>query len=170
MDLGRVDRQAGWSALSNVSVISAEFIGPRVPRAVEDDVGHLLAAQALDALLAEHPLDGVDDVRLARAVRPHHDRDPGRKLEPGLFGEALETDEFERFEHRGGISREEIGNVGRAAFLTNREVLAQSHARSRFAKKPGASHFAPETPREAKLAHSSHFSHFPISFGGDPLF
>ena len=48
---------------------------PAGARAVEDHVGHLLAAQALDALLAQHPLDGVDDVRLARAVRPHHDRD-----------------------------------------------------------------------------------------------
>ena len=28
----------------------------------EDDVGHLLAAEAPDRLLAKHPLDGVDDV------------------------------------------------------------------------------------------------------------
>ena len=37
--------------------------------AVEDDVGHFAAAQALGALLAENPADGVDDVALAGAVR-----------------------------------------------------------------------------------------------------
>ena len=42
--------------------------------AVEDDVGHLAAAQALGALLAEHPADGVDDVALARAVGPDDGR------------------------------------------------------------------------------------------------
>ena len=78
--------------------------GPAAARAVEDHVGHLAAAEALDALLAQHPLDGVDDVRLARAVRPHHDRDARRKLEPGPVGKALETDEFEGLEH-GGRSR-----------------------------------------------------------------
>ena len=73
--------------------------GPAAARAVEDHVGHLLAAEALDALLAQHPLDGVDDVRLARAVRPDDDRDARRKLEPGLVGKTLETDEFEGLEH-----------------------------------------------------------------------
>ena len=78
---------------------SAEFSGLRRGRAVEDDVGHLLAAQALDALLAEHPLDGVDDVALARAVGPDDDGDAGRELEPRLVGKALEADKFERLEH-----------------------------------------------------------------------
>ena len=36
--------------------------------AVEDDVLHLVAAQALGALLAKHPGDGVGDVALAAAV------------------------------------------------------------------------------------------------------
>ena len=64
-------------------------------RAVENDVGHFLAAEALDALLAQHPFDGIDDVRLAGAVRADNYRDPGRKLEPRLVGEAFEADEFQ---------------------------------------------------------------------------
>ena len=87
--------------LSKVSVASAVFSGPAGARAVEDDVGHLLAAQRLDALLAQHPFDGVDDVALAGAVGSHHDRDAGRELEPGFVGKALEADEFQGFEHRG---------------------------------------------------------------------
>ena len=43
-------------------------------RAVEDDVGHLAAAQAFGALLAEHPAHGVDDVALAGAVGPDDGR------------------------------------------------------------------------------------------------
>ena len=96
--------------LSKVSVISAAFSGPAAARAVEDHVGHLAAAEALDALLAQHPLDGVDDVRLARAVRPHHHRDARRKLEPGAVGEALETDDFEGLEHgRGELQVRDAG-------------------------------------------------------------
>ena len=79
---------------------SAVLSGLRPPApAVEDDVGHLLAAQTLGALLAEHPLDGVDDVRFAGAVGTDDHRDAGRKLEPRLVGKALEAGEFERFEH-----------------------------------------------------------------------
>ena len=70
-------------------------------RTAEDDVGHLLAAKGFDALGAEDPLDGVDDVRLARAVRPDDDGDAGRELEPGPLREALETVEFEGGKHGG---------------------------------------------------------------------
>ena len=98
VDLGGVDRQQ----LAGVVEGERDFSRVQSPpgrRAVEDDVGHLLAAEALDALLAEHPLDRVDDVRLARSVGPHHDRDPGGEFESGPLGKALETDEFEGVEH-----------------------------------------------------------------------
>ena len=44
--------------------------GRRLARvaALEDDVLHVLAAQALGALLAQHPGDRIDDVALAAAV------------------------------------------------------------------------------------------------------
>ena len=62
------------------------LVGPR-----EDDVLHLLAAQAGGALLAEHPLDGVDDVALAAAVGSDDDGDAVPELELRLVGEALEA-------------------------------------------------------------------------------
>ena len=66
-DLGVVDRQRA------VGVVDGEeHLGPAERRAAggagEDDVLHLAAAQALRALLAHDPGDGVDDVGLAGAV------------------------------------------------------------------------------------------------------
>jgi hypothetical protein len=85
--------------LSKVRVASAGVQRGAAGGAVEDDVRHLLAAETLDALLAEHPFDGVDDVRLAGAVGADDHGDARVELEPGLFGEALKTGEFKRFEH-----------------------------------------------------------------------
>ena len=72
-DLGILDRQGA------VAVVDGQrHLGPaqRRPRggAREDDVLHLAAAQRLGALLAHHPGQGVDDVGLARAVRPDRRR------------------------------------------------------------------------------------------------
>ena len=97
-DLGRVDGQQVLRVVEG----ERDFGGvqrPAAARAVEDHVGHFVAAEALDALLAQDPLDGVDDVRFSRAVRPHHDRDARRKLEPGAVGKTLETDDFQGLEH-----------------------------------------------------------------------
>ena len=78
--LGGIDRQPA------VGVVEDERRLGRVHRlaaagagAVEDHVGHLLAAEALGRLLAEHPLDGIDDVALARAVGPDDDGDARRE-------------------------------------------------------------------------------------------
>ena len=65
--LGVLDRQRA------VGVVDGQrHLGPAEGGAAggagEDDVLHLAAAQALGALLAEDPGDGVDDVGLARAV------------------------------------------------------------------------------------------------------
>lgn len=48
--------------------------------AVEDDVGHLAAAEGLGRLLAEDPADRVEDVALAAPVRPDDGGDPGVEL------------------------------------------------------------------------------------------
>ncbi len=66
-DLGVVDRQR------TVGVVDRQLhLGATERRAAgrtgEDDVLHLAAAQALGALLAHHPGEGVDDVGLAGAV------------------------------------------------------------------------------------------------------
>src|SRR5690606_4473435 len=42
--------------------------------AIEDDVGHRLAAQVLGRAFAHDPAHGVDDVGFAAAVRPDHGR------------------------------------------------------------------------------------------------
>src|SRR5262249_30051078 len=46
-------------------------------RAVENDVAHLAAAQALGALLAEDPADGVHNIRLAGPIWSHNSRNAG---------------------------------------------------------------------------------------------
>ena len=62
------------AVLSIVSDTSARPSAGRFGGAGEDDVVHLAAAQRRGALRAEHPRDGVDDVRLAGAVRARRRR------------------------------------------------------------------------------------------------
>ena len=44
-------------------------------RAVEDDIGHLAAAQRLGRLLAQDPTDGVRDIGLAAPIGADDGRD-----------------------------------------------------------------------------------------------
>ena len=71
--------------------------------AVEDHVLHRRPAEALGRLLAEDPLDGVRDVRLAGAVRPHDGGDPAGKRQSRPVDERLEALdlEFLQTEHSG---------------------------------------------------------------------
>ena len=57
----------------------------------EDDIFHALASQRAGPLSAEHPCDGVDDVRLAAAVGAHHHRDTRLEGERGGVRERFET-------------------------------------------------------------------------------
>ena len=69
--------------------------------AVEDHVLHRRAAQALDALLAEHPVDRVRDVALAAAVRADDPGDAARERQLLAVAEALETRDLHRIQtHR----------------------------------------------------------------------
>ena len=63
--------------------------------AAENDVLHAIAAQALGALLAEHPGDRIDDVALAAAVRPDDGGDAGVEGELGPIRKALEAGNLE---------------------------------------------------------------------------
>ncbi len=65
--------------------------------AAEDDVLHLGSPEALGALLAHDPADGVGDVGLAGAVGPHDGGDILFKGEPGLVREGFETLKFKIF-------------------------------------------------------------------------
>src|SRR5262249_53076413 len=62
---------------------------------LEDDVLHVLAAQALRALLAEHPGDRVDDVALPAAVGADDRGDAGVEGKLRSLGKALEAGDFE---------------------------------------------------------------------------
>ena len=65
--------------------------------AAEDHVFHLLAAQALGALLAHHPGDGVGDVALAAAVRADDGGDALVEGQLGAIGKRFEAVDFETF-------------------------------------------------------------------------
>src|ERR1019366_3360007 len=91
-------------------------------RAREDDVLHVDAAQQSRRLLTQHPRDGVGDVRLAAAVRPH-DGGNAVALEAkiGAITERFETEDLQllQFEQRRTPVR-----IGRACLDCTRD----SHA------------------------------------------
>ena len=100
-DLGELDRQdAGGVVDREADLGAAERRAAR--RAGEDDVVHLLAAHGRRRLGAEHPGDGVDDVRLARAVGADDDGDAGLQLQRRGVGERLEALEGQRSQEHGG--------------------------------------------------------------------
>src|SRR2546425_519717 len=67
----------------------------------EDHVLHRGPAQALDALLAQHPGDRVGDVALPAAVGADDARDPPLERELLLVAEALEPDDLHRLQTHG---------------------------------------------------------------------
>src|SRR3989449_3583753 len=70
----------------------------------EDDVLHRLAAEMARALLAQHPADRVDDVRLAAAVRSDDGGHPRRQLEDGPLHERLEAVQLDLLDPHPGPS------------------------------------------------------------------
>ena len=68
----------------------------------EDDVVHLLGADRLGRLGAEHPRDRIDDVRLPGAVRADDHGHPGFEVHVGGVGERLEALEGEALQKHGG--------------------------------------------------------------------
>ena len=62
--------------------------------AAEDDVFHLVSAQALGALLAHHPRDRVGDVALAAPIRTNGRRDALVEGELGSIGKRFEAVDF----------------------------------------------------------------------------
>ncbi len=96
-DLGELGRQDAAVVLERqVHLGHAERLARGAP--VEDDVLHRVAAQLLRALLAEHPADGVGDVRLAAAVRSDDAGDAVAERQVGAVAERLESLDFELVE------------------------------------------------------------------------
>ena len=112
-DLGGVDGQQAAGIIERERGFGKAEAASRLA-AGEDDVGHLAAAQAAGALLAEDPLDGVDDVRLAATVRTDDDGHARIELEPGPVGERFESEDFEFLKFQSGRTpcREHAGRAG----------------------------------------------------------
>ena len=100
LDLGHRDRDQPRRVVDHELDLGHPERGP-LRAAGEDHVGHLAAAERPGSLLAEHPADRVDEVRLARAVGSHDDGDARSELEDGLVGERLEASDVQGAEeHR----------------------------------------------------------------------
>ena len=100
LDLGHRDRDQSGRVVDHELDLGHPERGP-LGAAGEDHVGHLAAAERPGSLLAEHPADRVDEVRLARPVGSHDDGDARSELEDGLVGERLEASDLQGAEeHR----------------------------------------------------------------------
>ena len=73
-------------------------------RAGEDHVGQRIAAQAAGRAFAHHPAHGVDDVRLAAAVRTDHAGHVGRQVQHGGIDERLETGQLDGGKAHAAVS------------------------------------------------------------------
>ena len=76
-------------------------------RAGEDHVGQRVTAQAAGGALAHHPAHGVDDVRLAAAVRTDHAGHIGRQVQRGGIDKGLEAGQLD-----GGQAHAAVGCLG----------------------------------------------------------
>ncbi|MBV6412663.1 MAG: hypothetical protein OMOMHJEC_00446 [Xanthomonadales bacterium] len=91
--------------------------------AVEDHVGHRVAAQAARGGFAEHPLDRIDDVRLAAPVRADDRGHVGRQVQGRRIDEGLEPGQFDGGEaHLGSWSQ---GGCSRAGGATGSASIAK---------------------------------------------
>ncbi len=84
-----------------------------VDGAVEDDIGHVLAAQMAGGALPQYPAHRVDDVGFATAIGAHHGGHVCRQFDAGRLDERLEAGEFDQFQTHGDLyqwlNKEEAG-------------------------------------------------------------
>src|SRR5690606_33964830 len=66
--------------------------------AVEDDVGHRLAAQVLGRTLAQNPAHRIDDVGFAATVGAYDRAQIAGEVDGGRIDKGLETSEFDAFQ------------------------------------------------------------------------
>src|SRR6185503_12049876 len=77
--------------------------------AAEDDVFHLVAPQALGALLAHHPRDRIGDVALAASVGADNRGHPLVERQLGAIGKRFEAVDFRTFKPHGTPSMRMAG-------------------------------------------------------------
>ena len=73
-------------------------------RTGKDNVLHRLTAQLLCALLAQDPKDGIGNIRFARTVRAHDDREPRLEGHMGPIGKGLKALECQGLEIHLGLA------------------------------------------------------------------
>jgi len=103
-DLGVLDRQRAVGIVDRELHLGAPE-GTTGRGAGEDDVFHLPAAEGLRPLLPHHPREGVDDIRLAGAVRSDDARDAGLEHEGRGLRERLEPLERQALQVHGATAR-----------------------------------------------------------------
>ncbi len=101
----------------------------------EDDVLHLPAAQRFRSLLAHHPGQGVDDVRLTGAVGTDDARDTRLEAQGRRRGERLEALQGQAFEVHDGTDYSPSRRV--SALLTVRRSRRGPRAVHPHARPPG---------------------------------
>ena len=92
-----VDRQAPGAVVENHGDLGEGGARAALAAGV-DDLFHLLAADVPRLAGAEHPLDGVDDVRLTGAVRAHDGGHAAVELDLGLPGKGFEAQQLQGLE------------------------------------------------------------------------
>src|SRR4029450_10319764 len=98
---GIVDRQGTIGVVDGQDHLGSAEWRP-AGGAGEDDVLHLAAAQALHTLFTHDPGQRVDDVGLARPVRPHDTGDTWLEVQRRRRRERLEASENQRSERQRG--------------------------------------------------------------------
>ena len=119
-DLGEIDTERAVGVVDRDAHLGTAERGP-LGGAGEDHIVHLLAADRLGRLRTEHPGHGIDDIRLARAVRADDHGDPRLQDQGGAVGEGLEALEVETLqEHssRRTYSRDPPGHPDLAGDLS----------------------------------------------------
>ena len=100
LDLAEVEGQPAVAVVEGEGDLG-HAKGGAIAGAGEDDVLLLAGAKEAQALLTEHPADGIGDVALAGAVGADDGGDAGAELEGGLLRETLEALEREPLDVHG---------------------------------------------------------------------
>ncbi len=125
-DLGEIEGHAGKRERLRIDLGEGhadfgEIDGFAAVGAVEDDIGHLAAAQGLSGLFAEHPADRVGDVGFAAAVRTDNGGHARQKLKRCLFSKRLEADELKALQIHNEVPTPFFGGKDSGAICESKQ-------------------------------------------------
>src|SRR5215469_11932 len=103
-----------------------------VARAGKNYVFHARAAKRFRRLLAEHPGDGVGNVRLSTTVRPDDGGHPlAMKLQLSAVAERLESEYLEPFQFEQRTPLRQLLRISRLSSERSREIRSSASTKSR---------------------------------------